>query len=184
MTLKENTGPICSSLFLCYSHNYWRLRAKSLPHGLNENLTIPPTIHDEVTLFGLRPSENGRGGGGGGEREGLRSNSGRILVRSSNLNHRTAIIIFSPKNFLLPKSVKCKTNVAVLKPAPARLKAFLLFHNPAAEKSCWLRRRAEEWVSERAKKFKINSSGAGSAGTLPDRPPLKMKWCLRNRQTK
>ncbi len=36
------------------------ITAKSLPHGLNENFTISPTIHDEVTLFGLEPAE-GRG---------------------------------------------------------------------------------------------------------------------------
>lgn len=33
------------------------ITAKSLPHGLNENFTISPTIHDEVTLFGLKPTE-------------------------------------------------------------------------------------------------------------------------------
>lgn len=31
--------------------------AKSLPHGLNENFTISPTIHNEVTLFGPKPIE-------------------------------------------------------------------------------------------------------------------------------
>lgn len=39
-----------------------KITAKSLPHGLNENFTISPTIHDEVTLFGLKPiEESGEG---------------------------------------------------------------------------------------------------------------------------
>lgn len=33
------------------------ITAKLLPHGLNENFTISPTIQDEVTLFGLKPRE-------------------------------------------------------------------------------------------------------------------------------
>lgn len=33
------------------------ITAKLLPHGLNENFTISPTIQDEVTLFGLKPTE-------------------------------------------------------------------------------------------------------------------------------
>lgn len=36
------------------------ITAKSLPHGLNENFTISPTIDDEVTLFGLKPTEERR----------------------------------------------------------------------------------------------------------------------------
>lgn len=38
------------------------ITAKLLPHGLNENFTISPTIQDEVTLFGLKPTEE-RGDG-------------------------------------------------------------------------------------------------------------------------
>lgn len=31
--------------------------AKLLPHGLSENFTVSPTIHNEVTLFGLKAVE-------------------------------------------------------------------------------------------------------------------------------
>lgn len=34
--------------------------AKSLPHGLNENFAISPTIHNEVAFFGLKLEEKRR----------------------------------------------------------------------------------------------------------------------------
>lgn len=37
------------------------ITAKLLPHALNENFTISPTIQDEVTVFGLQPTEERQG---------------------------------------------------------------------------------------------------------------------------
>ena len=75
------------------------ITAKSLPHGLNENFTISPTIQDEVTLSGLKPTEER--GVGQEEVKGREpwSNGGeKALVKSLFLKHN-ATISFSPKNF-------------------------------------------------------------------------------------
>lgn len=70
--------PICSSPVSVLQSQLLEITAKSLPHGLNENFTMSPTIHDEVTLFGLKPTEGKRrrwcGGveGSKAEREGER----------------------------------------------------------------------------------------------------------------
>lgn len=134
MTLKKKISgqsvPVCFSLALTITG------AKSLPHGLNENFTISPTVHDEATLFGFRPT------GGRGKKSQIIGGGVRVRWRIGKSSHLNIIkTSFSLPRISISKSVKCKTNV-VGEPAQ-RLKTFLFFHNPPPEKS-WLRRGIKE----------------------------------------
>lgn len=105
VTLKKNTRPICSSLFLCYSHNYWRLRLNHFHMGSMKTLQSPPQYTMRWLCLELNqqkkgeevkegkskaPQSCGRWGGGGSR--------WRTRVKSLNSNHHTTIV-FSPKNF-------------------------------------------------------------------------------------
>lgn len=78
MTLKKNMRPICSSPVSVLQSQLLEITAKSLPHGLNENFTMSPTIHHEVTLFGLKPTEGKGERGGGGVKEVEAEREGEI----------------------------------------------------------------------------------------------------------
>lgn len=105
VTLKKNTRPICSSLFLCYSHYYWRLQLNHFHMGSMKTLQSPPQYTMRWLCLDLNQQKKGEevkegkskapqsSGGWGGL--GARW---RILVKSLNSNHHTTII-FSPKNF-------------------------------------------------------------------------------------
>lgn len=62
MTLKKKYEANLFQLVSVLQSQLLEITAKSLPHGLDENFTISPTIPDEVTLFGLKPIEESREG--------------------------------------------------------------------------------------------------------------------------
>lgn len=85
---------------------------------------------------------------------GLRSNSGRILVRSSNLNHRTAIIIFSPQEFSAPQICQMQNKCCGVEARTGQIKSILVVSQSGSRKEL-LAQTASGGMGERKSK-KIN----------------------------